>query len=191
MTPPPREDPYAAHERRDRIVRRLLLGGLGGLLAAYLGADAAEMLPEALSVRAASRRRRHVEISGRYEDYDPDLMLGIAVGDTRFRLNYAKCHAIVTRPVFGVTEWVIPASFELQGRIFTVTALDPFALLNAQGVRTVSLPPTVRHTNQAERFPPDALERMILRQADGSERVLTPPFPTPLLPEPRQEAPEP
>lgn len=190
MSRPPHEDLYAARERRDRAVRRLLLGGLGVLLAGYLCADAAGVLPGAVSVRAHTRRRTRIDLPDRYEEYDPDLALGIAVGDTRFRLNHAKGRAIVTRPVFGVADWVIPSAFEWQGRTFTVTALDPFALLNAQGVRAVSLPPTLRHTNQAERFPPESLRRLTLRRADGAERVFAPPFPIPLLPEP-QEAPQP
>lgn len=184
--PPLRESPYAAHERRDRLVRRLLLGGLGVVLVCYFFADAAELLPEAVSVRTRTLRRNRVEIPERYEEYDPDLVLGIAVGDTRFRLNYGKCRAVVTRPIHGVTEWIIPSTFELQGRVFTVTALDAFALLNAQGVHTVSLPPTLRYTNEAETCPAETLRTLILRQADGSERRLTPPFPSPLLPEPKE-----
>lgn len=189
MSRDPRENPYAEHERRDRAFCRALLGGFGGLLVAYLCADAAGVLPAAVSVRAATQRRNRVEISDRYEEYDPDLVLGIAVGDTRFRLNYAKCRAIVTRPVFGVTEWIIPSSFELQGRVFTVTALDPFAFLNAQGVHTISLPPTLRYTNQAERFSPETLRQVKLRRADGSETTLTPPLPSPLIPEPQEDQP--
>lgn len=187
--PPLHENPYAEHERRDRLMRRLLLGGLGALFMCYLIADAAELLPEAVSVRIHTRRRNHIEIPERYEEYDPDLVLGIAVGDTRFRLNYGKCHAIVTRPIHGVTEWVIPSRFELQGRVFTVTALDAFALLNAQGVRTVSLPPTLRYTNEAENCPAETIRALTLRLADGTERTLVPPFPSPLILEPKEPIP--
>lgn len=187
--PPLRESPYEARERLDRLVWRWWVGGLGMLLTCYLLADAAEALPEAISVRAHTRRRNHIEIPERYEEYDPDLVLGIAVGDTRFRLNYGKCHAIVTRPIHGVTEWVIPSRFELQGRVFTVTALDAFALLNAQGVRTVSLPPTLRYTNEAENCPAETIRALTLRMADGTERTFEPPFPSPLLPEPKEPTP--
>ncbi len=181
-------DRYAAHERRDRIVRRCVWGTLALLLGIYFCADTLYLLPEAVSIRAHTGNRNRIHIPDRYEEFDPDLVLGIAIGDTRFRLNHAHGRAIVTRPIFGVTHWVIPSTFDYQGRTFTVTALDPFALLNAQGVRTLSLPPTLRHTNEAENFPAETLETITLRLPDGAERILSPPFPSPLLPE-QQEPP--
>ena len=112
-----------------------------------------------------------LDLDGRYQEFDPDLCLGIAVGDTRYRFNYETRHAIVTRPLFGVRHWVVPDEVRYEGDVFTVTALDPFALLNATGVETVSLPPTLRHTNGAEALACRELRTLTLRLPGGGTRA--------------------
>lgn len=165
----PEEDP--ARARRDRIALRLFLGGAAALLGAYFVADAAQLLPHAISVRWRSAHRGVLDLDGRYQEFDPDLCLGIAVGDTRYRFNYETRHAIVTRPLFGVRHWVVPDEVRYEGDVFTVTALDPFALLNATGVETVSLPPTLRHTNGAEALACRELRTLTLRLPGGGTRA--------------------
>lgn len=165
----PAED--RARARRDRIARWLFLGCAAVLLGAYACADAAGVLPRELSVRWRSAHRGELDLDRRYAEFDPDLCLGIAVGDTRYRFNYATYHAIVTRPLFGVRHWVVPEEVRFEGDVFTVTALDPFALLNATGVETVSLPPTLRHTNGAEALACRELRTLTLRLPGGGARV--------------------
>lgn len=163
--------------RRDRLFRWTFLGTGGLLLALYLGGDALGLLPEAYSVRAHARRRANpTPISEQYENFDPNLCLGIAIGSTRYRLNFALDHAIVTRPLFGVEEWVIPERFNYDGHTFLVTALDPFALLNAQGVRSVTLPASVRWFNGAFALAEETLARATLLQPDGRAQTFLPPF---------------
>ena len=63
------------------------------------------------------------------------------------------------------------------------TALDTFALLHAEGVQTLSLPPSLHYTNAAENFPPKSLRTLAMRQPDGSERVYSgAALPVPLIP---------
>ncbi len=185
-----RPDPYEGRARRDRLLGIALFGGLAVLLGCYWVADAVALVPEKFSVRYRRLLRREtrstsaelalksggVLLDTRYEDYDPDLMLGVAIGDTRFRLNHAKHRALVTRPIFGIKDWVIPAQVQYQGATYTVTALDTFALLNASGVETLSLPASLEHINQADAFPPASLRVVTHRQADGSVRTYTAPF---------------
>lgn len=185
-------------ERRDRVMRWLLFGVLGGLLAVYFCADVAGWVPPVYSVRERSRKLFLPSAIGeRYDNFDPDLCLGVAIGETRYRLNYANGHAIVTRPLFGVTEWEIPERFTFQGQDFTVTALDPFALLNAVGVRTLSLPATLNWLNGATALATKDLQTITLRQEAQAPRTFYPPFDALALPgdlegaPPRHEGEEP
>ncbi|MBQ9693171.1 MAG: hypothetical protein IJV69_00225, partial [Kiritimatiellae bacterium] len=119
-----RESPESiARAKRDRLALRLLLWSFIPLLIGYFIADGCGLLPVAVSVRIRNERRGRQELCFAKDNIDPDTVLGIAIGDTRFRLNYTNGHAIVTRPVFGVEEWIIPAHFTYQGIPFTVTAL--------------------------------------------------------------------
>lgn len=181
-------------EARDRFFLRGLLACLGGGILLYVACDLAGWVPERLSVQQRSRRRAFpTPIGERYENFDPNLCLGIAIGSTRYRLNYPLGHAIVTRPLFGVSEWEIPERFNHDGQSFEVTALDPFALLNAHGVRSVTLPPTMRWLNGAVALADDSLEQIVLRRRDGTEERFEAPFtalaerPEPLFPEPEME----
>lgn len=160
-----------ARARRDRIACWVLGGGSLAVFLAYFVADLAGMVPRELSVTWRSGLRGSSALSGRYEELDPDLFLGVAIGDSRYRLNYATGHAIVTRPRFGIADWVVPERVTYQGQTFTVTALDSFALLYAIGVRTISLPPTLRYTNGAEGMVCAELRTLAVRLPDGSERV--------------------
>lgn len=168
--PPPGDREEAARARRDRWALRLFLGACALLLGAYAVADAHGIVPRELSVRWRTQQRGRLNLDGRYTEFDPDLCLGIAIGDTRYRFNYASYHAIVTRPLFGVRRWVIPEEVRYEGDVFTVTALDPFALLNAPDAETVSLPPTLRHTNGAEALAGKTLRTLTLRLPDGTAR---------------------
>ena len=181
-------------EARDRLFLRGLVAVLAAALGLYLVCDLAGWVPARLSVQQRSRRRAFpTPIGERYESFDPDLCLGIAIGSTRYRLNYPLGHAIVTRPLFGVRDWEIPERFNHEGQSFEVTALDPFALLNAHDVRSVSLPPTMRWLNGAVALAGEALEEIRLRRRDGTEERFEPPFtalaarPDPLFPEPEME----
>ena len=177
------EDAFSTHERRDRLFLRWFMGALLAFLAAYAAADALAFIPSRFSVRHYAKKASRFHLPDVYDDYDPDLVLGIAIGDTRYRFNYATRHAIVTRPLFGVTDWVVPETVELRGERFDVTALDTFALLHAEGVQTLSLPPSLHYTNAAENFPPKSLRTLAMRQPDGSERVYSgAALPVPLIP---------
>lgn len=181
-------------EARDRLFLRGLVAVLAAALGLYVVCDLAGWVPARLSVQQRSRRRAFpTPIGERYESFDPDLCLGIAIGSTRYRLNYPLGHAIVTRPLFGVRDWEIPERFNHEGQSFEVTALDPFALLNATGVRSVSLPPTMRWLNGAVALACEELASITLRRRDGTEERFEPPFtalaerPDPLFPEPEME----
>lgn len=165
-----RESPESiARAKRDRLALRLLLWSFIPLLIGYFIADGCGLLPVAVSVRIRNERRGRQELCFAKDNIDPDTVLGIAIGDTRFRLNYTNGHAIVTRPVFGVEEWIIPAHFTYQGIPFTVTALDAFAILNAPHAHTISLPPTLEYFNGAPELAGEVLKHLIVRRADGSE----------------------
>ncbi len=154
-------------ERRDRLVTRCFLWLLLPFTAAYFVADGMGFLPAAVSVRIRSERKSRADLFVKGDDSDPDTVLGIAIGDTRFRLNYTNAHAIVTRPLHGVEEWVIPSHFTYQGITFTVTALDSFALLHATQAHTISLPPTLLHLNDAPSLANDVLKHLYLRRPNG------------------------
>lgn len=173
----PAED--AARIRRDRWMKRLAWVFLGGGLSLYLVCDWAGVVPAAWSVTRRSEyawREAPTEIGGRYDSFDPDLCLGVAIGDTRYRLNYANHRAVVTRPLFGITEWVVPATFTFQGEAWVVAALDPFALLNAHGVRRVTLPTDLLWTNGALALADGTIQEIVLRAPDGREETFRRPF---------------
>ena len=173
-----KESPEAiARAKRDRIAVRVLLWSFLPFVIGYFIIDGIGLLPAAVSVRIRNDNRSRAALTVKANDIDPDTVLGIPIGDTRFRLNYANGHAIVTRPLFGVEEWIIPAHFTYQGIHFTVTALDTFAVLNATHAHTISLPPTIEHLNGAPELAGDPLNCLILRRADGSETRFT--FPRP------------
>jgi hypothetical protein len=161
-----------ARAKRDKWVARILLWSLIPFTIAYFVADGLAWLPAPISVRIRNDRRNAVDPDYIGDGLDPDLVLGIAIGDTRFRLNYGNGHAIVTRPIMGVTDWVIPAHFTHQGTAFTVVALDPFAMLYATNARAISLPHTLIYDNDAPALANACLERLILRAADGTERLV-------------------
>lgn len=139
---------------RDRM---MLFGALGLLLlgsVAYTVADAYGWIPDRLSARYYSARRGAPVIRPG-EPGDPDLVLGVPVGDARFRLNWRDHTAMVMRPVDqGLEDWVIPSRFVYRDETFTVIALHSFALLYAPKVRRVSLPPTLEWLNEADTMAP-------------------------------------
>lgn len=158
-------------ERRDKLFGRTLIFSGLALLVIYIVLDICGCLPEAISVTQRSIERfraLHARLPDRYETFDPDLCLGIAVGDTRYRFNYPKRIAIVTRPLFGVVNWVIPETVTYDGDTYVVCALDPFAFLNAVGVETILVPPSIRYTNGAEELPAETIKAVILRLPDGN-----------------------
>lgn len=173
----PAED--AARIRRDCWMKRLAWFFLGGGLTLYLVCDWAGVVPAAWSVMRRSAydwREAPTEIGGRYDNFDPDLCLGVAIGETRYRLNYANHHAVVTRPLFGITDWEVPATFDFQGYTWLVSALDPFALLNAHGVRRVTLPTGLLWTNGALALADETIQEIVLRSPEGGEKTFRRPF---------------
>lgn len=174
-------DLEAQRARRDRIALRLFLGGMFVVLGMYFTADALGWIPARYSFRAY-RGRGDGSISGRYETFDPDLTLGIAVGETRYRFNYVTGHAIVTRPLFGVRQWRIPETVVYEGERFTVTALDTFAFLHATTVTSAELPATLQYLNNSAQFADERLTSITLHRPDGTAAVYTPPFDTLTLP---------
>jgi hypothetical protein len=138
----------------------------------YFVADGLAWIPAPISVRIRNDRRNYVNPDYLGEGLDPDLVLGVAIGDTRFRLNYGNGHAIVTRPVMGVTEWIIPAHFTYRDTAFTVVALDPFALLYATEAHTISLPHTLIYDNGAPELANTCLKRLTWRTAEGDTREI-------------------
>ena len=163
-----------AQARRDRWMRWIFGSCIIIFLGGYFSADVIGWLPERISVRKRSLRHSASNIGERYDTFDPDLCLGIAIGNTRYRLNYATSHAIVTIPLFGVRVWDIPEFFEFQGQRFVVTALDPFAFLNAGGVEQITLPFTLQWLNQAHTLTCPELKQLNIRQADGQCQVFEP-----------------
>ncbi len=137
---------------RDRVFIRGLLLGLLALVMLYTLLDFCGWLPEAVSVAWHTKARRHRSTDSSYgygHEYDPNLVLGVAIGDTRYRFNHAERFALVMRPLFGVTHWRIPETVDYEGTTYTVTSLDTFALLHALTVQEVYLPKTLRYFNQA------------------------------------------
>lgn len=137
--------------------RGMLFGVLGLLICgslAYALADARGWVPERFSVR--HYRASGVPVIRPGEPGDPDLVLGVPVGDTRFRLDWRHHEAMVMRPVDrDLEEWIIPSRFVYRGETFTVNALHSFALLYAPAVRRVSLPPTLEYLNEADTLAPE------------------------------------
>ena len=162
-----------ARAKRDLIAKRLILWSILPFALAYLVADSLELLPAAISVRIRNEHRNRVTSEYIGQGLDPDLVLGVAIGDTRFRLNHGNGHAIVTRPVTGVRDWLIPAHFTYQGTNFTVVALDPFAMLYATEARTISLPHTLIYDNGAPELANKCLEQLTWRTADGADRLIS------------------
>ncbi len=156
-----------ARARRDKIALWAFLAGTAALAAGYVAADFAGVVPRELSVRWRSGMRFDNVWQGRFDDLDPARFLGIPIGETRYRLNFAEHVAIVTRPLSGVREWRIPERVEYGGESFEVTALDSFAFLNAAGVTHISLPPTLRYVNGAEQGINAELETLELRLPGG------------------------
>lgn len=164
--------------RRDRFMVRLFAWLLVPVIALYIIIDCAGLVPATVSVRIRSEHKSRTELAVEVDDTDPDTVLGVAIGDTRFRLNYVNGHAIVTRPIHGVEEWIIPSHFDYQGTHFTVTALEAFALLHATHARVISLPPTLNYLNGAAELSNETLQHLYWRHADGSEEHFAYPRPT-------------
>ena len=161
-----------ARKRRDKIARWLFGVCAVVLLGGYVVADFAGVVPKEVSVRWRSGLHfDSPEDASRYKNFDPDLVLGIAIGDTRYWINHPKRIAIVTRPCFWVTDWTIPERVEHEGFTYTVAALHPAALLYAEGVTRVSLPSTLLYTNRAEEFVNPELQTLELRLPDGSTKT--------------------
>lgn len=171
---PPLPDPSA---KRDRWARRIGWSLFGVALGSYLLCDSLGAVPEAWSVRLRSARRANPQpIDLGWGAYDPDLVLGVAIGDTRYRFNYAKSFAVVMRPLFGVTDWVVPEEVIYLGQRFRVTALDPFALMNATTVEQARFPRSLRWLNGAPALATQRLKRLVLEGRSGEEQVFLPPF---------------
>jgi hypothetical protein len=166
-----------ARAKRHRIFKRFVLWSLLPLIVLYLIADGVGVIPHAVSVRLRNQQRVQRDLRTKGLELDPNTILGIAIGDTRFRLNYTNGHAIVTRPIFGVEEWIIPAHFEYQGTRFTVTALDPFAFLHATTAHTISVPSTIEYFNGAPDLANDCLRHLYYRREDGSQDYVAYPRP--------------
>ncbi len=153
-------DDLTAQSRRDRLFRRIVLCAALLFTVPYALLDSFGVLPEAVSARHHINRRRNNNVSNTYRSYDPNLILGIAIGDTRYRFNYAEHFALVTRPLFGVEVWRIPETVEYEGETYTVTSLDTFALLHAITVRKVELPTTLRYFNGAPSIANETIEHI-------------------------------
>lgn len=176
--------------RRDRLARRLFFGGSILFFGTYFLADAFGLLPDRYSFRYHAARVGRVSISDRYETFDPDLALGVAIGDTRYRFNYATHHAIVTRPLFGVENWVIPETVVYRDETFVVAALDTFAFLNATTVTRVELPKTLTYLNNSAQFAGEKITEILLHRPDGSSTRFLPPFDSLHLPGDLEPSPE-
>ncbi len=139
---------------RDKIFLWALLLSIGSVVFAYSVMDFLGWIPPRYSVTAYTRAKRTPRILPG-DPGDPDLVLGVLIGDTRFRLNWGAHWAMVTRPGSHMLEtWIIPERFEYKGETFVVTALDSFALLNAPSVKFVSLPRTLEYMNEADTLAP-------------------------------------
>ncbi len=151
-------EPLSAQTRRDRCFRRIVLCVAALLIIPYFILDTVGVLPEVISAKHHIRRRQASGTAEVYRSYDPDLILGVAIGDTRYRFNHAEHFALVTRPLFGVEHWRVPETVEYEGATYTVTSLDTFALLYATTVRTVELPLTLRYFNGAPAIASETVE---------------------------------
>ncbi len=150
-------------EQRDKLFTRILLCGLIGALALYALCDVVQIVPAPISVREQTQKRWRMAWK-RLEEYrpgdevDPDLVLGVLIGDTRFRLNWGEHWAMVMRPGDHTLEtWVIPERFTYKGEIFLVNSVHSFALLNAPAVKFLSLPRTIVEMNEAETLAPSTM----------------------------------
>lgn len=161
-----------ARAKRDRFFRRVLCWSLIPLLVLYFIADGCGFVPAVVSVRIRNDRRNYIDPAQFGKGADPDRVLGIPIGDTRFRLNHGNGHAIVTRPIKGVQTWLIPAHFDYLGTHFTVVALDPFAFLYATEAETISLPHTLMYDNGAPQLANPCLKQLLLRKSDGSTQEI-------------------
>ena len=125
-----------ARARRDKIARWVFGVCAVLLFGGYVVADFSGVLPREVSVRWRSGLRfKTPDDLTRYKNFDPDLVLGIAIGDTRYWLNHARHHAIVTRPCFWVTDWFVPERVEYEGVTTSLSALAKEFLGRNSGVQ--------------------------------------------------------
>ncbi len=155
--------------RRDRWVWRSLLALFVGAVLGYGVLDAYGLLPDRFSVKWHSQQRKKPRVPKEVRLYDPNLVLGVAIGDTRYRFNHEECFALITRPLFGVEHWVIPESVEYLGSTYTVTALDSFALLHAITVKSVRLPKSLLFFNNATEIASESIETIAVALPQGGE----------------------
>ncbi len=162
-------DSETASSRRDRLVGRILVVGFLVAVVGYAVLDAYGVWPDRFSVRWHTKHRKEAKIPKDVMLYDPNLVLGVAIGDTRYRFNHAEHFALITRPLFGVKEWVIPESVEYLDATYTVTALDSFALLHATTVKTVRLPKSLLFFNDATDIASESIETITVALPQGGE----------------------
>ncbi len=160
-------DRESARTRRDRLLWRVvLLVFLVGIIG-YGTLDAFGCWPDRFSLRWRAQHRTTPKVPKEVLLYDPNLVLGVAIGDTRYRFNHAEHFALITRPIFGVTDWVIPESVEYLDATYTVTALDSFALLHATTVKTVRLPESLLFFNDATDIASESIETISVALPQG------------------------
>ncbi len=160
-------DSDAPSSWRDRVFLITIVVVFLTAAAGYVVLDLCGWLPDRFSAMWHSRQRREPKVPDTVLLYDPNLVLGVAIGDTRYRFNYKEHFALIMRPLFGVEDWVIPDHVEYLGETYTVTALDSFALLHATTVKTVRLPKSLLFFNEATDIASDTIETISVELPQG------------------------
>lgn len=176
---------FTAHDQRDQKVIRYGLLAMGILFSGYLLAAFMGWLPRAITpgrqeVQTATEGLSNPYLKNLPQPIDPEPYLGVAYKGSRFRFDFAKQEAIVTRPDFQSENahprsiWIIPASVSYKGQSYTVTTLSATALLYADGITSVTFPPTLRNFNGAHELIKPELKTIILQRLHEAPLVLTP-----------------
>lgn len=176
---------FTAHDQRDQKVLRYGLLGMSVLFVGYLFAARMGWLPEALMpshhhVQTATNGIDNQSLLLEPPNIDPEPYLGFAYQGTRFRFDFEKHEAVVMRPDFQSKGydpreiWVIPSRVEYKHEFYPVTALSATAFLYANGVKTVCLPPTLKHFNGSHEYLEPELEKIILQPPTGAPFTLSP-----------------
>lgn len=176
---------FTAHDRRDKCVVRCGLLAMGLLLGGYFLAVAMGWLPATFTprrheVQTATDGIANPSLKTLPQAVNPEPYLGVAFQGTRFRFDFERQEAVVTRPDFQSEEgqpralWMIPSVVSYQGRAYPVTALSATALLYADGVTSVTFPSTLRNFNGAHELIKPELETLILQRPNDGPLIFTP-----------------
>lgn len=175
---------FTAHDRRNQKVIRYGLCSLIILLGIYIFAAFMGWLPTAFRPNRQRIEMLPSDIENTFlvsspQGVNPEPYLGVAYQGTRFRFVPSERAAVVIRPdkldltYEGRTSWIIPERVMYQGESFTVTALSATAFLYAEGMKSVTLPSTLRYFNGAEEILLPELETIILQRSHDTPLILT------------------